>query len=142
MNNLFTKTLLCFIVAAPHSLSASYRSIDKLKLTNSTDHRIRNIKVLFTFIGETTASEQHHLEGKFFIKQLNPGKSITVDPRQAKHVGVIGTVYEHFDNPRILIRRIDSSTARRGFTKPGTDSHNDLEFVTHNEKDVIRSSQD
>ncbi len=120
------------------------QSIDYVELTNSTDHVVKNIKVRFMFIGANDASDQHHLKGKVFISRLKPGQTITVDPKKATHVGLINPVevYKHFDNPRILLHRIDSRDAHRGFGKRGSDEHTNLEFITHREKDIIRSKHD
>jgi hypothetical protein len=113
-------TRLLFIFLAFHSVFAEQQSINKIILTNKTDHIIKNIKVKFTFIGKNDAAEQNHTWGKIWIKNLEPNKAVIVDPRDARHPGVIGKVYEHFDNPRIALQRIDAGKAHQGFGKPGT----------------------
>ena|SRR5579859_1843324 len=114
------KASLIVICPAVHSVYAEHQSISKIILTNKTNHNIKNIKVKFTFIGKNDAAEQNHTWGKIWIKNLEPNKGIVVDPQDARHPGVIGKVYEHFDNPRIALQRIDAGKARQGFGKPGT----------------------
>jgi hypothetical protein len=142
--NYFKQCLIAavYIITSPIACHVK-QSIEYIDLTNSTDHTIKNIKVRFMFIGNNDASDQHHVPGKVRVRLLQPGETVRVDPKEARRVGLINPteVYEHFDNPRIQLLRIDSSNAHRGFGKRGSAHHTALEFITYREKDIIRSTR-
>lgn len=122
------------------STYAQEPSATQVTITNTTDHTIRLLRVKFKFVGSNTISENNHAWAKVVVKKIDPQETVVIDPLEAKQVGVVGNVARYFDNPQILLMRIDSSKIHRNFHH-GTFRKIDLVIYDHNEKDRITTSK-
>lgn len=133
-------TLLSFALMLCSLTYAQTPSATQVTITNNTDHTIRRLRCKFKFVGKNTISENNHAWGKVVIKKIDPQETIVIDPvLEATQVGVLGPIARYFEDPQVLLVRIDSGKIHRNFHH-GTFRKIDLSIYTHKEKDIVTSS--